>query len=126
MRLLFLGHRHLNPHAAGGGRRQKISSHARFIHHHGVHPRVAAGLLNAAGLPETVTTGFDGYEALAVRLAGDPATLGGYRRRLAAARETAPLFDTPRFTRHLERAYRTMWDHHAAGLPPASFTVPPL
>lgn len=88
--------------------------------------RVAAGLLNAAGLPETVTTALDGYEALAVRLAGDPATLAGYRRRLAAARATAPLFDSPRFTRHLESAYRTMWDRHAAGLPPESFTVPPL
>ncbi|MBB3268524.1 putative O-linked N-acetylglucosamine transferase (SPINDLY family) [Azospirillum sp. OGB3] len=88
--------------------------------------RVAAGLLNAAGLPETVTTSFDGYEALAVRLAGDPATLDGYRRRLTTARATAPLFDTPRFTHHLESAYRTMWGRHAAGLPPASFTVPPL
>lgn len=88
--------------------------------------RVAAGLLNAAGLPETVITSFDEYEALAVRLAGDPATLAGFRRRLAAARATAPLFDSPRFTRHLERAYRTMWDRHAAGLPPESFTVPPL
>ncbi|TWA86938.1 putative O-linked N-acetylglucosamine transferase (SPINDLY family) [Azospirillum brasilense] len=88
--------------------------------------RVAAGLLNAAGLPETVTTSFDGYEALAAQLAGDPATLAAYRRRLEAARTTAPLFDSPRFTRHLERAYRTMWDRHAAGLPPASFTVPSL
>ncbi|KAA1052604.1 tetratricopeptide repeat protein [Azospirillum argentinense] len=88
--------------------------------------RVAAGLLNAAGLPQMVTTSFDGYEALAVRLAGDPATLAAYRRRLATARATAPLFDSPRFTRHLERAYRTMWDCHAAGLPPASFTVQPL
>ncbi|PNQ95274.1 hypothetical protein C1S70_29740 (plasmid) [Azospirillum argentinense] len=88
--------------------------------------RVAAGLLNAVGLPETVTTSVDGYEALVVRLAGDPATLAAYRRRLATARATAPLFDSPRFTRHLERAYRTMWDCHAAGLPPASFTVQPL
>ncbi|CAO3450626.1 TPR repeat [Azospirillum argentinense] len=88
--------------------------------------RVAAGLLNTVGLPETVTTSVDGYEALVVRLAGDPATLAAYRRRLATARATAPLFDSPRFTRHLERAYRTMWDCHAAGLPPASFTVQPL
>ncbi|AWJ86737.1 hypothetical protein TSH58p_25095 (plasmid) [Azospirillum sp. TSH58] len=88
--------------------------------------RVAAGLLNAVGLPETVTASFDAYEALAVRLAGDPATLAAYRRRLAAGRATAPLFDSPRFTRHLESAYRTMWDRHAAGLPPESFTVPPL
>ncbi|MBK3733689.1 tetratricopeptide repeat protein [Azospirillum brasilense] len=88
--------------------------------------RVAAGLLNAAGLPETVTTSVDAYEALAVRLAGDPARLAGYRRRLDAGRATAPLFDSPRFTRHLEMAYRTMWNRHAAGLPPESFTVPSL
>lgn len=88
--------------------------------------RVAAGLLNAVGLPETVTTSLDGYEALAVGLAGDPATLAAYRRRLAAARATAPLFDSPRFTRHLERAFQTMWERHAAGLPPEPFTVPPL
>lgn len=88
--------------------------------------RVAAGLLNATGLPEMVTASFDEYEALAVRLANDPAALAGLRHRLVAARETAPLFDSPRFTRHLERAYRTMWERHAAGLPPESFTVPPL
>ncbi|HEY0838358.1 MAG TPA: hypothetical protein VGE72_30910 [Azospirillum sp.] len=88
--------------------------------------RVAASLLNAAGLPETVTTSFAGYEALAVRLAEDPATRAAWRDRLAAGRATAPLFDTPRFTRHLERAYRIMWDRHAAGLPPEPFTVPPL
>ncbi|TWA58830.1 putative O-linked N-acetylglucosamine transferase (SPINDLY family) [Azospirillum brasilense] len=88
--------------------------------------RVAAGLLNAAGLPETVTTSVDAYEALAVRLAGDPATLAAYRRRLDAGRATAPLFDSPRFTRHLEWAYRTMWNRHAAGLPSESFTVPSL
>ncbi|WP_449226967.1 O-linked N-acetylglucosamine transferase, SPINDLY family protein [Azospirillum argentinense] len=88
--------------------------------------RVAASLLNAAGLPETITTDADAYEALAVRLAGDPAALAGLRRRLDAGRATAPLFDSPRFTRHLEWAYRTMWDRHAAGLPPESFTVPSL
>lgn len=88
--------------------------------------RVAAGLLNAAGLPETVTTSLAAYEALAIRLAGDPAMLAGYRRRLDAAQTTAPLFDSPRFTRHLEWAYRTMWERHAAGLPPEPFTVPPL
>ncbi|WP_188263198.1 tetratricopeptide repeat protein [Azospirillum tabaci] len=88
--------------------------------------RVAAGLLSAVGLPETVTTTLDDYEALAVRLAGEPAVLVGFRHRLVAARATAPLFDSPRFTRHLEHAYRTMWERHAAGLPPQSFTVPPL
>ncbi|CAO3425358.1 O-linked N-acetylglucosamine transferase family protein [Azospirillum doebereinerae] len=86
---------------------------------------VAASLLHAAGLPETVTRSFAEYEERAVRLAGEPATLAAYRRRLEAGRTTAPLFDTPRFTRNLESAYRTMWDRHAAGLPPEAFTVEP-
>ncbi|CAO3357934.1 O-linked N-acetylglucosamine transferase family protein [Azospirillum melinis] len=86
---------------------------------------VAASLLHAAGLPETVTGSFAEYEERAVQLAGQPATLTGFRRRLEAGRSTAPLFDSPRFTRHLERAFQTMWDRHAAGLPPEAFTVEP-
>ena len=66
------------------------------------------------------------YEELAVRLAGAPSVLEGYRCRLDGARATAPLFDSRRFTRHLERAYRMMWERHAAGLPPISITVPPI
>ena len=87
--------------------------------------RVAASLLQAAGLPETITRSLPEYEDLAVRLAREPAALAGYRRRLEAGRATAPLFESPRFTRHLERAYRTMWGRHAAGLPPEAFTVEP-
>ncbi len=86
---------------------------------------VATSLLHAAGLPETVTHSFAEYEERAVRLAREPATLAAYRHRLESGRATAPLFDSPRFTRSLERAYRTMWDRHAAGLPPEAFTVEP-
>ena len=88
--------------------------------------RVAASLLTAAGLPETITASFAEYEELAVRLAGAPDRLGAYRDRLERGRATAPLFDTPRFARHLESAYRIMWERHAAGLPPEPFTVPAL
>ncbi|WP_238474886.1 hypothetical protein [Azospirillum cavernae] len=86
---------------------------------------VAASLLHAGGLPETITHSFAEYEERAVRLAGELATLAAYRRRLEVGRTTAPLFDSPRFTRYLERAYRIMWDRHAAGLPPEAFTVEP-
>jgi predicted O-linked N-acetylglucosamine transferase (SPINDLY family) len=70
--------------------------------------RVASSLLCAAGLPELVTESWDGYEAMALALARDPARLSGLRRKLALARGTAPLFDTPRFTRDLEALYRTI------------------
>jgi predicted O-linked N-acetylglucosamine transferase (SPINDLY family) len=36
--------------------------------------RVAASLLHAIGLPELITESLDDYEALAIVLAGDPAS----------------------------------------------------
>ncbi|MBP2302745.1 O-linked N-acetylglucosamine transferase, SPINDLY family protein [Azospirillum picis] len=88
--------------------------------------RVAASLLTATGLPETITGSLAEYEELAVRLARAPDRLAAYRDRLERGRVTAPLFDTPRFARHLESAYRLMWERYAAGLPPEPFTVPVL
>ncbi len=77
--------------------------------------RVAASLLAAVGLPELVTHSLADYEALGLRLARAPAELAALRARLASNRATAPLFDTPRFVRHLETAYEAMWRIHAAG-----------
>jgi len=36
------------------------------------------------------------------------------------------LFDAVRFTRHIERAYATMYERHQLGEPPEEFTVPPF
>ena len=86
--------------------------------------RVAASLLNAVGLPEMITRDAAAYEALAIALGRDPARAAALKAKLAAAIPTAPLFNTPRFTRHLESAYRMMWQRHAAGLAPEGFAVP--
>jgi predicted O-linked N-acetylglucosamine transferase (SPINDLY family) len=83
--------------------------------------RVAGSLLHAIGLPELVTGSLQEYEALALRLATDPAELRALRDRLACNRSTHPLFDTPRWTRHLEAAYQEMWRLHCDGEPPRSF-----
>lgn len=88
--------------------------------------RVAASLLTAAGMAELVTTSLAGYEALALELAGDPERLASLRRRLAETRMTVPLFDSRRFTRHIERAYHMMWEIHGAGEAPRPFLVPAL
>jgi protein O-GlcNAc transferase len=85
--------------------------------------RVAASLLKAVGLPELVTHNLDDYEALAARLAGDPSLLHAIRGRLAENRASHPLFDMDRLCRHIEAAYRTMWDVHARGEPPRHFSV---
>lgn len=70
--------------------------------------RVGGSLLHAVGLPELVTESAEAYEALAYDLATDPARLAAIRDRLAANRETAPLFDTPLFTRNIEHAFEAI------------------
>lgn len=77
--------------------------------------RVAASLLHAVGLAELVTTSGEAYFALARDLALDPARLTALRQALAAGKATAPLFDTPRFTRNLERGYAAIWARHTQG-----------
>jgi protein O-GlcNAc transferase len=86
--------------------------------------RVAASLLNAVGLPEMITLDAPDYEALAIAIGRDPARAAALKAKLATAIPGAPLFDTPRFTRHLESAYRMMWQRYAAGLAPEGFAVP--
>lgn len=77
--------------------------------------RVAASLVTAAGAPGLVTHSWDEYLALARALALDPPRLAALREQLAAARAHCPLFDTPRFTRDLERLYGRMWGQHLSG-----------
>jgi protein O-GlcNAc transferase len=86
--------------------------------------RVAASLLHAVGLPDLITPTLSEYEALAIGLARDPDRLGALRTRLAGQRLSAPLFRTELSTRHLEAAYRMMWERHQRGEPPRTFDVP--
>lgn len=85
--------------------------------------RVAGSLLSAAGMPELITHSMADYEALALRLARSPDTLGGLRRRLDANRRTAALFDTPAYVRDLEQAYARMWALHTSGIAPQRIDV---
>ena len=88
--------------------------------------RMAASQLAAIDLPELVTANLEDYEALALRLARDPGALAAVKAKLERNRATQPLFDTVRYTRHLESAYETMWERYQHGEPPANFAVPPL
>ncbi len=88
--------------------------------------RVAASLLHAIGLPELVAKSNEEYEALALNLARDPILLASIKAKLIQNRDTHPLFNTTRFTRHIEAAYITMWESYQRGEPPKSFTVDPI
>jgi predicted O-linked N-acetylglucosamine transferase (SPINDLY family) len=85
--------------------------------------RVAASLLHAVGLPELATQTLEEYEALAQRLASDPALLQSIRRKLEENRLTHPLFNTVLFRKHIEAAYRKMWKLWQHGEEPQSFSV---
>jgi predicted O-linked N-acetylglucosamine transferase (SPINDLY family) len=85
--------------------------------------RVAASLLGALDLRELVTTSLADYEALALALARDPRALAAVRDKLLRNRRSAPLFDSQRFCRDIERAYLHMWERHQRGEPPRSFEV---
>jgi predicted O-linked N-acetylglucosamine transferase (SPINDLY family) len=88
--------------------------------------RVAASLLQTAGLPELVTHTLEEYETLALRLATNPSMLSDLKSKLAGNRATSPLFDTDRFRGHIESAYVTMRERAERGEPPAAFAVEPI
>lgn len=86
--------------------------------------RVGSSLLHAVGLPELVTESPEAYEALALQLSAEPARLLALRRRLQTEGRGSALFDSARFTRHLEAGYEMAWQRHRAGLAPAALVVP--
>jgi len=85
--------------------------------------RVAASLLKAIGLDALMTRTLGEYEALALRLARDPAYLVTLKDRLIRNRDGSLLFDTQRATRHIETAYRTMAEIARRSEKPRSFSV---
>lgn len=85
--------------------------------------RVAGSLLHAAGLPELATDSLEAYESLAFKLARDAQALQALKDKLRTARDSMPLFDTSSFARHLEQAYRHMWQRWLNGEAPASFRI---
>ena len=91
---------------------------------HAFAARMASSLLRALDLPELVAGSMAEYEATAIALARQPIELERLRGRLLRNRTTAPLFDMPRYSRHLEAAYLEMVRRWQAGLPPDHIRVP--
>ena len=77
--------------------------------------RASSSMLNAIGLPELITQSLEEYESLATDLANNPDKLQEIRRKLAGNLLTGPLFDTPRFVKNLESAYKEIWKIFIAG-----------
>ncbi|HWD48734.1 MAG TPA: hypothetical protein VG309_02335, partial [Rhizomicrobium sp.] len=86
--------------------------------------RVAASVLSAIRLTELITSSEQEFESLAVELAKDRKELDRIKKKLAATRTTAPLFDIALFTRHIEKAYEMMLERSCAKFPPDHIDVP--
>jgi protein O-GlcNAc transferase len=77
--------------------------------------RMGGSNVKAAGLPELITYSPEEYIKRAVYYAEHPAELALLRKRLADNRLQLPLFDTPKFVKHLETAFETMAKQSWAG-----------
>ena len=85
--------------------------------------RVAASLLNAIELPELITTTQEQYETSAIDLANNPEKLKAIKYKLESNRSTTALFDTPLFNKHIQAAYRQMYERYQADLPPNNIYI---
>ncbi|MGO9993417.1 MAG: tetratricopeptide repeat protein [Steroidobacteraceae bacterium] len=86
--------------------------------------RVATSLLHAVGLGHLSVNTRGDYARLAIDLAHQPRALDDLKAHLRRVRDTAPLFDTARYCRHLEAAYADIWARHTRGAPPSPLWVP--
>lgn len=77
--------------------------------------RVAGSVLHAVGMQALATHSLADYEALALRLATDPAQLAEVKAQLAANLATHALYDTDGLRRHLEAIYIAMWRRQQLG-----------
>ena len=85
--------------------------------------RVSASLLTALGLNDLIASSPQDYVAKATRIGTDAGLRRILKERLAAAKQTSPLFDAARFARDIERAYTVMMDRFNAGEKPAPITL---
>lgn len=85
--------------------------------------RVTASMLKAIGLDELIYPTLDAYEIAAIEFGRDRARTAALKAKVDANRPVYPLFDTARWVRNIERAYRMIWDNHQSGRPPRQMDV---
>jgi predicted O-linked N-acetylglucosamine transferase (SPINDLY family) len=76
--------------------------------------RAGVSLLTALGHREWIAASDEDYLHIAAGLAGDIPRLAELRAALRSEMQDSPLMDAPRFARHVEAVYRTMWQRWCA------------
>ena len=85
------------------------------LHGNAYASRVAASVLNAAGLGELAFGDVKDYKNAVLALAQEPQLLAGYKRHLCEQRMVLPLFDSARYTREFEALIERMLARWRAG-----------
>ena len=80
--------------------------------------REASSVLTSLNMQELITTTEAEYESLAIELASNPTKLKIIKDRLMENLSSAPLYNTPLFTKNLETAYKKMFNRSQMGLEP--------
>jgi predicted O-linked N-acetylglucosamine transferase (SPINDLY family) len=80
--------------------------------------RMAASVISALNLSELITDTRQEYESLAIELATSPKKFKAIKEKLNINLSTAPLYDTGKFTEHLESVYTIMYQRYHDGLEP--------
>jgi len=88
------------------------------LYGNGFASRVAASVLNAAGIPELAFGNVAEYTGAILTLLREPSLLAGYREHLATRRMELPLFDSERYAREFEDLFGRIWQRWVGGLPP--------
>jgi len=81
--------------------------------------RGGLSILSNVGLPELVAYTDDAYVRITTELASDVPRLAALRATLRAKMQASVLMDAPRFARHIEAAYRTLWQRWCAEKKPS-------
>ena len=80
--------------------------------------REAATILRSLNLPELVTSSEKEYESLAIELGNNPEKLKFIKEKLVSNISSAPLYNTPLFTKNLESAFEKMYFRYQEELKP--------
>jgi predicted O-linked N-acetylglucosamine transferase (SPINDLY family) len=85
--------------------------------------RVAASLLNAVGLNELIVKTREEFIELAVYLGRNKGQLDKYKNYLADSRMNLNLFDSRKYVKNLESAYKLVHQRRLNNLPPENISI---
>ena len=77
-------------------------------------PHIGESIAHNAGLADWIAENDDDYVAKALHLTAELGRLAALRSCLRPQVLASPLFDAPRFARHLEAALWAMWERRQA------------